>query len=44
MIEKLKKIFEFPVLDVVKFDVKTIIAATPESDWTDEEDWGGGEV
>ena len=42
MIEETKKTFEFPVLEVVKYDVKNIIAA-PEDSWEDDADWGAGE-
>ena len=42
MIEELKKEFEFPLIEIVKFDIKSKITS-PES-WEDDEDWGGGEV
>ena len=41
MIENLKKTFEFPLIEIVKFDVKTIVAAYDS--WEDDEDWGAGE-
>lgn len=42
MLEENKKPFEFPSLEIVKYDIKNII--TTASEWEDEEDWGGGEV
>ena len=45
MVEELKRTFEFPLIEVVNFDIKTKIATDESGNtWTDDEDWGGGEI
>ena len=40
MLEAIREFYESPELDVVEFDAEDVIAT---SEFTDDEDWGGGE-
>lgn len=44
MVEELKRTFEFPLIEVVNFDIKTKIATGESDNFTDDEYWGGGEI